>query len=656
MEHIATTSIVLPFLVFFPFLGAVVSYLIGRSNKGARDLWTWILSAVVFVASLMLVGKETVYEISGFCGLGMSFAADGFGTILAVLTSSIWLITTLFSKEYMAAERNRNRYYFFVFLTLGATMGIFLSADLFTTFIFFEIMSFTSFVLVMHDEEAFTMRAAKTYLAVAVIGGLVTLMGLFMMYQKAGTLNMSELTAFMQAQENPADFYAIGVLILFGFAAKAGLFPLHIWLPNAYTVAPAPSSALLSCLLTKTGVFGTIIVSCKLFLHDAAWGNFILILGIITMVMGAVLAVFSVNLKRTLACSSMSQIGFIIIAIGMQGLLGEHNALAASGTFLHFLNHSLFKLLLFIGAGVIFMNLRELNLNKVRGYGKDKPLLKFIFLMPILGIGGIPLWNGYISKTLIHESMVEYIEVLAEAGQSTTFMHCAEALFLFSGGLTLAYMTKIFVCIFIEDNPYGMPQSVRKGPYMSKMMAVILAAIAILLPVLGCLPHQTQDVLAAMGAHFMNAHTPDHVIHYFAWVNLKGAVISICVGVVVYFLFIRKVLMRKDANGNLIYVDCWPEWCNIEDKIYRPLLLTVLPYIGGFFARIAGNLLDGIISVLRMLIFNDDNGRVVPPEDKYFSAYTDYEADHEMYREGFATSLLLIGIGLTVAVIYIIVG
>lgn len=654
MESIAATSIVLPFLVFFPFLGAVVSYLIGRSNKGARDLWGWILSAVVFLASLTLIGKETVYELPGFGGLGLSFAADGFGIILAVLTSSIWLITTLFSKEYMQAERNRNRYYFFVFLTLGATMGIFLSADLFTTFIFFEIMSFTSFVLVMHDEEEFTMRAAKTYLAVAVIGGLVTLMGLFMLYQKAGTLNMNELTAFMQAQEDPSQLYAIGVLVLFGFAAKAGLFPLHIWLPNAYTVAPAPSSALLSCLLTKTGVFGTIIVSCKLFLHDAAWGQFILILGIITMVMGAVLAVFSVNLKRTLACSSMSQIGFIVIAIGMQGLLGEHNALAASGTILHFLNHSLFKLLLFIGAGVIFMNLRELNLNKVRGYGKDKPLLKFIFLMPILGIGGIPLWNGYISKTLIHESMVEYIEILAENGQSTMFMDCAEALFLFSGGLTLAYMTKIFVCIFLEDNPYPV-QPVRKGPYISKMMAVILVAVAILLPVLGCLPHQTQDVLAAMCAPFMNAHTPDHVIHYFAWVNLKGAVISICVGVVVYFLFIRKVLMRKDANGNTIYVDCWPVWCNIEEKIYRPLLLTVLPYVGGFFARILGSLLDGFISILRMLIFNDDNGRVIPPEDKYFSAYTDFEADHKMFREGFATSLLLIGIGLTVAVIYVIV-
>lgn len=651
MEQNAVTSMVLPFLVFFPFLGAVVGYIIGRANKNARDAWAWLLAAVIFAASLLLIGKETVYTLPNFCGLGIHFAADGFGVILAVLTAGIWLITTIFSKEYMAGARNRNRYYLFVFLTLGATMGIFLSADLFTTFIFFEIMSFTSFVLVIHEEDGFTIRSAQTYLAVAVIGGLVTLMGLFMMYHLTGTLDMTELSVILAAEEDKTSYYLIGALILFGFGAKAGLFPLHIWLPNAYSVAPAPSSALLSCLLTKTGVFGTIIISCKLFLHDAKWGSLILILGILTMVLGAVLAVFSVNLKRTLACSSMSQIGFIIIAIGMQGLLGEHNALAAAGTVLHFLNHSLFKLILFMGAGVIFMNLRELDLNKIRGYGKDKPLLKLIFLMPILGIAGVPLWNGYISKTLIHESMVEYIAMLAEAGQSTAWMRCAEGVFLFSGGLTLAYMTKIFVCIFMETPA----KPTRKGAYMSKLTAAMLLVLAVLLPVLGCLPHQTQDVLAALSAPFMYAHTPDHAVHYFAWENLKGAVISICVGAVVYFLFIRKVLMQKDENGNTVYVDAWPEWCNLENRLYRPVLLQVLPFIGGFFARAAGSVTDGFISILRMLIFNSDNARIIPPEDKYFSSYKDAEADREVYREGFAQSLLMIGIGLTIAMIYILV-
>ena len=415
-------SIILPFLVFFPMLGGIIGYIIGRKNKNARDYWAMLVTLLTFGASLLLIGKEEVFHEAGICGLGLLFAGGGLQVILAVLTGAIWFITTIYSKEYFQQDRNRNRYYLFMLLTEGATMGIFLSADFFTTFIFFEIMSFTSFVMVMHDETKEAIRAAHTYLAVAVLGGLVTLMGLFMLYQKTGTLQMDLLQQFMAQKTDKSAFYGIGVLVFFGFAAKAGLFPLHIWLPNAYTLAPAPASALLSCLLTKTGVFGIMMITAKIFFHDAPWGNFMLILGMITMLMGAILALFSINLKRTLACSSMSQIGFMMVGIAMQGILGEHNALAASGTLLHFINHSMLKLVLFLSAGVVFMNLHELDLNKIKGFGRDKLLLKVVFLMALLGIGGIPLWNGYVSKTLLHESIVEYIHILEEAGQSVFYM------------------------------------------------------------------------------------------------------------------------------------------------------------------------------------------------------------------------------------------
>lgn len=647
-------SVLLPFLVFFPMIGGLIGYIIGRRNKKARDFWAMAVTLAVCVGAFLLIGKEEGYTAVGICGLGLQMENGGFQLILAILTGVIWFLTTVFSREYFEGDRNRNRYYLFMLLTEGATMGIFLSADFFTTFIFFEIMSFTSFVLVMHDETKEAVKAAKTYLAVAVLGGLVTLMGLFMLYQKTGTLQMNELQQIFAAMEDKSEYYGIGVLVFFGFAAKAGLFPLHIWLPKAYTLAPAPASALLSCLLTKTGVFGAMAITAKIFLYDAAWGNFVLILGVITMLMGAVLAVFSINLKRTLACSSMSQIGFIMVGIAMQGILGEHNALAAAGTLLHFINHSMLKLVLFLSAGVVFMNLKELDLNKIKGFGRDKPLLKGIFLMALLGIGGIPLWNGYISKTLLHESIVEYIHLLEEAGQSAAYMQTVEYLFLFAGGLTLAYMTKIFVAVFVDKNPNPLPVQ-KKGPYMSKVNAVILTVCALALPVCGMLPYMTQDRLAELGRGFLNAHAPEHAVEYFAWVNLKGAVISLAVGAVVYFLFIRKVLMRKDAAGNTVYLDRWPEWLDLEEKVYRPLLLTVLPFIGGFFARLAATLTDGFISILRMLIFNDDNGRVIPPEDKYFSAYTDGETDKTVYREGFARSLLMIGIGLAVAMLYILV-
>lgn len=647
-------SIILPFLVFFPMLGSIIGYIIGRKNKNARDYWAMLVTLLTFGASLLLIGKEEAFHETGICGLGLLFAGGGLQVILAVLTGAIWFIATIYSKEYFQQDRNRNRYYLFMLLTEGATMGIFLSADFFTTFIFFEIMSFTSFVMVMHDETKEAMRAAHTYLAVAVLGGLVTLMGLFMLYQKTGTLQMDLLQQFMAQQTDKSAFYGIGVLVFFGFAAKAGLFPLHIWLPNAYTLAPAPASALLSCLLTKTGVFGIMMITAKIFFHDAPWGNFMLILGMITMLMGAILALFSINLKRTLACSSMSQIGFMMVGIAMQGILGEHNALAASGTLLHFINHSLLKLVLFLSAGVVFMNLHELDLNKIKGFGRDKLLLKVVFLMALLGIGGIPLWNGYVSKTLLHESIVEYIHILEEAGQSVFYMKTVEYLFLFAGGLTLAYMTKIFVAVFVEKNSHPLPVQ-KQGAYLNPVNKVILALCALALPVFGMLPHLTQDRISAVGVTFLGAHAPDHAVEYFAWVNLKGAVISLIVGAAVYFLFVRTVLMRENEQGETVYLDRWPAWLNLEDKVYRPLLLGVLPFIGGFFARLAGTLTDGFISLLRMAIFNSDNARVIPPEDKYFSAYTDGETDKIVYREGFARSLLMIGIGLAIAMLYILI-
>ena len=647
-------SIILPFLVFFPMLGGIIGYIIGRKNKNARDYWAMLVTLLTFGASLLLIGKEEAFRETGICGLGLLFAGGGLQVILAVLTGAIWFITTIYSKEYFQQDRNRNRYYLFMLLTEGASMGIFLSADFFTTFIFFEIMSFTSFVMVMHDETKEAMRAAHTYLAVAVLGGLVTLMGLFMLYQKTGTLQMDLLQQFMAQQTDKSAFYGIGVLVFFGFAAKAGLFPLHIWLPNAYTLAPAPASALLSCLLTKTGVFGIMMITAKILFHDAPWGNFMLILGMITMLMGAILALFSINLKRTLACSSMSQIGFMMVGIAMQGILGEHNALAASGTLLHFINHSMLKLVLFLSAGVVFMNLHELDLNKIKGFGRDKLLLKVVFLMALLGIGGIPLWNGYVSKTLLHESIVEYIHILEEAGQSVFYMKTVEYLFLFAGGLTLAYMTKIFVAVFVEKNSHPLPVQ-KQGAYLNPVNKVILALCALALPVCGMLPHLTQDRISAVGVTFLGAHAPDHAVEYSAWVNLKGAVISLIVGAAVYFLFVRTVLMRENEQGETVYLDRWPAWLNLEDKVYRPLLLGVLPFIGGFFARLAGTLTDGFISLLRMAIFNSDNARVIPPEDKYFSAYTDGETDKTVYREGFARSLLMIGIGLAIAMLYILI-
>ncbi len=610
--------------------------------------------------------------IPGFCGMGMHLRLDGFRLVYVLIAIVMWTVCGLFSLEYMRHYEKRGRYYVFFWITFLATAGVFLSADLYTTFIFFEIMSFTSYVWVAFDEKKESLRAAGTYLAVAVIGGLVMLMGLFLLYDMTGTLEIDGLAGAAETilsgngvygPQGPVRLYVAGGLLLFGFGAKAGCFPLHIWLPKAHPVAPAPASALLSGILTKAGVFGIVIVSCVMFQADGNWGLLVAVLGFITMFLGALLALFSVNLKRTLACSSVSQIGFILTGTGMCCLLksvGAGNGLAVRGTFLHMVNHSMFKLVLFLCAGAVFMNLHQLDLNDIRGFGRRKPALLFCFLMGALGISGIPMWSGYVSKTLLHEGIVEYGEMLAQgigtafgggigsAGGGTylaggiyglgavlgspALWKAAEWLFLLTGGMTLAYMLKLFIALFVDRHPVRQQEfDAMSSGYMNPVSRAALCISAVVIPVFGSFPQLFMDRAADLGQGFFHGDLPGHKVSYFAAGNLKGAAITIGIGIVLYVVVVRGLLMEKAevgeqvenrgidsgvdgrvdsrANGGVDsgvnrgadsganskinrklgsvyrYVDRWPKWLDLEELVYRPILAVALPGIFGAVFR-----------------------------------------------------------------------
>lgn len=625
-----TGNLMLFHVVWFPFAAAFLCYLAGKWHKMIRDRFLQ-LSVIVEMALMVLAAvsyfqsgaQEFFWE--GFCMQGLYLKLDGFRVLYGCIAAFMWMMTGIFSREYFGHYRNRNRYYFFFLLTLGATVGVFLSGDFYTTFIFFEIMSLTSYVWVVHDEKPAAMKAGEIYLAIAIIGGLVMLMGLFLLYDAAGTLRMSELHDAVRAvwAEKQLQIYAAGGCMLFGFGAKAGMFPLHIWLPKAHPVAPAPASALLSGILTKTGVFGVLVVCAELFRYDPLWGRIVLYLGVITMFGGALLAVFSVDLKRTLACSSMSQIGFILVGAGMMELLGSENALAVRGTILHMVNHSMIKLVLFMAAGVVYMNLHALNLNDIRGFGRKKPLLKGMFLMGALSIGGIPGWSGYVSKTLLHESIVEYAAELAAHGEPALWIHAIEWIFLFTGGMTIAYMTKLFVAVFLEEHPVRQQEFDQKKKYMNPESIFALLVPTVLLVILGFFPYLTMNRIADLAQGFLYGEAPAHAVHYFSLGNLKGAVISLAIGALVYFGFIRKFLMGKDDDQETVYLNVWPGWMDLEDLIYRPVLqkaaitvvagicrivdqmyltrtaLKVLLNLGAFFSRICDHLMDGILLGLR---------------------------------------------------------
>lgn len=635
-----TVNILIETAIFLPMLAALLSYGIGRKNKNMRNIFADVTTGVTFILCMILalqmfIGRtEDIFvEIPYVCGMGLHFTLDGFRALYGTIAAFMWFMTTLFSKEYFGHYRNRNRYYLFLLLTLGATEGVFFSADFFTTFVFFEMMSFTSYVWVVHDEKPESLRAGATYLAVAVMGGLVMLMGIFLLYDMTGTLNFAELSGcydhyvLTTSSGIPEKkIWAAGLCLLFGFGAKAGAFPLHIWLPKAHPVAPAPASALLSGILTKAGMYGILILTAYIFFQNAAWGGMILILGVFTMVIGALLALFSVDLKRTLACSSVSQIGFILVGVGMADLLGKENAIALRGSLLHMVNHSLIKLVLFMAAGVVFMNVHKLDLNEVRGFGRKKPLLNVIFLIGALGIGGIPLFNGYVSKTLLHESIVEYV-FLINAGVipaffSTSFMNAVEWIFLLSGGLTIAYMTKLYVCLFVEKNADAAVQKkydALQGKYMNRASAFVLTVSAALLPLMGLLPGIVMDGIADMGQSFLRAEVMEKV-SYFSFSNLKGALISLIFGALIYCLIVRFLLMKKESGGGeKYYMNRMPVWLDLENLIYRPVLLKILPFAFGVLCRFLDSLVDTIVVVLRKTVYRDEKLPHERPEGNVFT-------------------------------------
>ena len=339
----------------------------------------------------------------------------------------------------------------------------------------------------------------------------------------------------------------------------------------------------------------------------------------------------------------------------MQCMLGEHNALAVRGTVLHMFNHSLLKLALFMGVGVIYVCMHTFDLNKLRGFGRKKPVLWFVFGMGLLGLAGVPLFNGYISKTLIHESIVEYIGMMPTQTVLAGTLQTVEALFTFAGGLTLAYMLKLFVAIFIEKNPENQEKLDAKKKYMSKLTMTVLIIAGAILPIIGMLPYWTQDILANTAQGFMHGHDPATPVNYFSLINLRGAAASIAIGLIVYFLFIRVCLMKKDENGVKVYADVWPSWLSIEHMIYRPVLLRFLPFVGALIARAVYAIGDTVVLLYKKLLFVKSKDVFTPPEDNRFGTY---EAPVKRKRDipkSLSYSLLLFGVGVVIVMMSLII-
>lgn len=342
-------------------------------------------------------------------GLRLVLSAEGIGLVLAAFALLLWLASLFFSLSWFQPHEDNRRYMLLLGATCTGILITFLGGDFLTLFLGFEMMSLASWGLVIHTQTEKAYQAGGLYLYLGVAGGLLLLTSLAMIYHYTGSF------AFDAPFAAGAPVETIMLLMLAGFGVKAGMIPVHVWLPEAHPAAPVPASALLSGILIKTGAYGilrTLGLAASLPEVLTALGLTVLLLGIITMTFGVLMALLQHEAKRMLAYHSISQMGYILTGLGTAAFLGAAGGEGLVGGVYHMLNHSVFKALLFLTAGSVYLYARHLDLYKLGGMARLLPWTFAFGLIAALGITGFPGFNGFASKTMLHHGLLTAIAAL----------------------------------------------------------------------------------------------------------------------------------------------------------------------------------------------------------------------------------------------------
>lgn len=475
-------------IVLIPILAGLFSYPLGIRLPKVRDWFVFVVTAISFA---LIIGLYSLLDPAGVVvytfpnilpPFGLSFRIDWLSVVLASITGFIWTLVSFYSLDYMKHLENLNRYYAFTLVTLGATLGTLFAGDLLTLFLFFEIMSLASFVLVIHEGSEKAMKAGNLYLIMTIAGGLALFFGMIAVFELTGSL------AFLdQGILNDPSNLSLGAFVAFliGFGMKAGMFPVHVWLPEAHPVAPSPSSALLSGIMLKIGAFGLLRITHNLysmeFLRAMGWNHILLTAAGITIVIGSLLAILQMDLKRRLAYSSIGQMGYILLGMA---LLTEQ---ALVGDIFHIFAHAVMKSCLFLAAGAIIMKTGRRDIRDLHGVGQEMPVTMVCFTMCSLAMIGIPPFNGFVSKWLLGLGALE-------SGHAFYAL-----LLLISSLLNSVYYMPIVINAFFRKPAVTVPRT-REASYQMLIPMVILALGTVLFEII---PFNLPLNLSTITANFL---------------------------------------------------------------------------------------------------------------------------------------------------------
>ncbi len=521
------------FACMVPIIGAILAAFWGKKEK--------VRNGIVIGASLVTLaivvsmynpayrgGVE--YSLPTVLGWGLRFKVDLVGLLIAIVTSFVWCLSCIYATSYMAHEHARTRYYFFCLMTEAANLGVLLTKDFFSLFLFFELMAIFSWVLVVHEEDENAMAAGRLYLYMSIIGGLFLLGGIMLLYAFTGQMNIQPLAHLID--EIPSAIrYLMAIAMIVGFGIKAGIFFFHVWLPEAHPIAPTPASALLSGLMIKAGAYGILRTVNTLFaplaeqgaeavVHEthASWtmlttlGYSLIWVGVITMFFGVVNALMSPNCKRMLAYHSVSQMGFIVMGLGVAAYLGKDGAMGLAGGLYHIINHALFKSALFLSIGAVYLRTRELDMYKLGGLWRNMPFTCVACFIAVMGISGAPLFNGFASKTILHHAINEAYEgsvVYSATGQLDIALRLAEVFFMLTCFGTFCSNVKMWLFVFIWKRPEKY-RDVKPEPFSMK---IALGTLSLAILFVGLRPNWMIEKFIGPALAYFGYEPATHAYH-----------------------------------------------------------------------------------------------------------------------------------------------
>lgn len=452
---------------------------------------TGLILTAVFVFAVLRKEDLTFTLFYMTKTLPIYFKVDSIGRLFAVTVTFVWLITGIFSFEYMKHEQKEKRFFGFYLIVYGILTALNFSGNLITFYMFYEFVTLLSMPLVLHTLTHESVMAGLKYVFYSFAGAYMVLFGLYFLSRYGNTLTFTAggVLDMTLVEGHETLLLTAAFLMLVGFGVKAGMFPLHAWMPAAHSVAPAPASAVLSGIIVKAGVLGIIRVVYYMFGADFIRGTWVqtvwFILTLITILMGSVLAYHEKVLKKRLAYSTISQVSYILFGLALLHPLG------VTGALFHVAAHALIKCTLFLTVGAIIYKTGKTNVDEMQGIGRQMPAAMLCYTLVSLALIGIPPTGGFISKW--------YLGIGALASGLPVFSWLGPVILLVSALLTAGYLLPLTIKGF---SPGAEAPSYEKIK-LSRIMIVPIIILTIFVIVFGMFPNDLINYLTDITAQIM---------------------------------------------------------------------------------------------------------------------------------------------------------